>query len=46
MPRPILVGDVFVGTVDAVFAKGYATVAVVTKYVNTGLVLKKYIGER
>ena len=47
MSRPILAGDVFAGTVDAVFAQGYATVAVVRKYeLPTGWVLVNYIGER
>jgi len=47
MPRPVLVGDVFAGTVDTVFAQGYATVAVVIKYQGkAGWVLINYIGER
>ena len=47
MPRPFLVGDELAGTVDAVFAQGYATVAVVNKFQsNSALVLKNYLGER
>jgi hypothetical protein len=41
------VGDELAGTVDAVFAQGYATVAVVNKFQsNSALVLKNYLGER
>jgi hypothetical protein len=46
MPRPFLVGDVLAGTVDPLFAQGYAIVAVVNKYQNYTLVLKNYLGER
>jgi hypothetical protein len=46
MPRPLLIGDVFAGTVDPVLAQGYAIVAVVDVYQNNVLVQKNYIGER
>jgi len=46
MPRPVLVGDVFAGTIAPVLAQGYAIVGVVTKVQNNMLVLKNYIGER
>lgn len=46
MPRPVLVGDVLAGTIDPVFAQGYATVAVITKYQGDAIVLKNYVGER
>ena len=46
MPRPVLIGDVFAGTIGLVLAQGYAVVAVVTKVQGDTLVLKNYIGER
>jgi hypothetical protein len=44
--RPMLIGDSLSGTVDPVFAQGYAIVGVVQKLQGNTLSLFNYIGER
>ena len=42
----MMIGDLDAGTIDAVMANGYATVAVLLKYSGNSLAYLKYIGER
>ena len=46
MPRPFLIGDALAGSEYAVFAQGYAVVAVVDKYANGVPVIQNFLGER
>lgn len=46
MARPVLVVDGLTGNLASISSQGYALVAVVQKYQNNVLVLRKYIGER
>jgi hypothetical protein len=46
MPRPVMIGDLLTGTELAVFAQGYANVAVVKLLLNGAPVIVNYVGER